>query len=156
MQVIHAASHAPGLPPLAQAGYPWDSLFLLRHYLYLHPGLRKQINQQMRASAMQMRWNTSIILHRMQSVVDRFLAYHGWRSDGLLLAYPETAPWEQETVRTFQVQVRIRDAAILMLPGEQVVPTPVAVQDAERALGWVLTALFRHAPDLGFKPPPFW
>ena len=155
MQIIHAASHAPGLPPLARAAYPWESLFLLRHYLHLHPALRKQINRRIRASAMQMRWNTTIILHRMQTVVDDFLGYHGWRSDGLLLAYPETAPWDQETVRSFQVRVRIRDAAILRLP-EARIPTRQEVETAGQALAWTLTALFRYAPDVGFKSPPFW
>jgi hypothetical protein len=156
MRIIHSASHAPDLPPQVQAGYPWASLFLLKHYLYLHPALRKQINRRMRQSAMQMRWNTTVILHRMQSVVDDFLAYHGWRSDGPLLAYADTSPWQQAAVRTFGVHVQIRAAEILMPPGEQIVPYAAVVAQSEQALAWVLTAIFRHAPDLGIKSPLFW
>lgn len=156
IQVIYAASHAEGLSPLAQATYPWASLFLLRHYLHLHPVLRTQIERRLRASATTMRWNTTVILHRMQGIVDLFLAYHGWRSDGPLLVFAETPPWNQEAARTFRITARIRHREILVASGDNILPRVADVRTAEHALAWVLTALFRYAPDLGFKAPPFW
>ena len=43
-----------------------------------------------------------------------------------------------------------------MPPGEQIVPYAAVVAQSEQALAWVLTAIFRHAPDLGLKSPLFW
>lgn len=156
MEMIYAASHADGLQPLEQAAFPWASLFLLRHYLHLHPELRAQIEQRLQAGAVTMRWNTTTILHRMQSVIDLFLAYHGWRSDGPLSVFADVAPWEQETVRTFQVIAHIRHPELLIVPGDTVLPHSKEIRAAEQALAWVLTALFRYSTDLGFRSPPFW
>lgn len=158
MRIIYAASHdREMLSPGMQASWPVGSLYLLRHYLKMHPGLREQVERRMRTQMQSMRWNTTTILHRMQTVVDTFLAYHGYRSDGPLLAWADTPGWETEEVRTLRVRVRIRNREILLPDdGSALVPTVDEVRRTERALAWVLTALFRHAPDLGLKPPPFW
>ncbi len=156
METIFAASHDPSLPPLRQAAYPWASLFLLKHYLFMHRSVRDQIAKRMRANAANLRWNTTVILHRMQSVVDLFLAHHGFRSDGPLLAYVDTAPWDSAHTRTFRALVNIRHTEIIIPPDETIYPTRQEITHCEQALAWVLTALFRYAPDLGFKSPPFW
>ncbi len=155
--IIYAASHDPEtLSPLQQAAYPWGSLYLLRHYLHMHPGLRDLLNRQLHAGLPHMRWNTTVILHRMQTVIDAFLAYHGFRSDGPLLAYADTSPWDRPGVRTFRAYVRLRDPRLLATGTPAIMPTRDLVAFTERALAWVLTALFRYAPDLGLKAPPFW
>jgi len=157
-RIIYAASHdAEALTPLQLAAYPWGSLYLLRQYLHImHPGLLALLNRKMRAGLPHMRWNTTVILHRMQTVVDAFLAYHGFRSDGPLLAYADTPPWERSGRRTFRVYVHLRDARLLQTGAVAVVPARDLIRLTERALAWVLTALFRYAPDLGLKAPPFW
>ena len=152
---IYSASHDDSLSEIERAGYPWASLFLLKQYFHLHPVLRKKIDARLRAGTQRMSWNTTIILHRMQTIVDLFLAYHGWRSDGGLLAYAETPPWNTPGPRTFQVVVKIRHAGIL-LAGDGLLPRRDDVQLSEKSLAWVLIALFRYSPDLGFKSAPFW
>ena len=156
MQTIYAASCDENLSPQEQAAFPHASLFLLQHYLHMHRPLREQIAKRMQASSTTMRWNTTVIFHRMQSIVDLFLAYHNWRSDGPLLASVETAPWETNEPRNFRAVVQIHHRDILIFPGETIVPDQQMVRKAELALGWVLTALFRYAPNVGLKAPPFW
>jgi len=156
MQTIYAASHDDSLSPLERAAYPRASLFLLRHYLHMHRPLRDQIARRVQAGSTTMRWNTTVIFHRMQSIVDLFLGYHNWRSDGPLLASVETAAWNTNEPRNFRAVVNIRHRDILMYPGDTLVPDAKMAREAEQALSWVLTALFRYAPDVGFKAPPFW
>lgn len=153
---IYAASHDPELSPLTRASHPWGSIFLFQQYLHMHPELRAQLIRRMRANMQRTNWNTSIILHRMQTVVDVFLRYHGWRSDGPLLAYTETASWDVAAPRRFQVNVAIRHPEILMQTDEIIVPNPDDVRQTELALTWALNAIFCHAHELGFKIPPFW
>jgi hypothetical protein len=153
---IYSASHDENLSEIEQAAFPWASLFLLKHYLNLHPLLKKILAERLSAGSRGMNWNTAIILHRMQTIVNIFLAYHGWRSDGPLLAYAETPPWNKDDVRTFRIFVKIRHAAILVSKRESLLPRREEVKAIEASLAWVLTALFRYSPDLGFKSPPFW
>ena len=91
----------------------------------------------------------------MQTVVELFLAYHGWRSDGGLLAYAETPPWNTPAPRSFQVFVKIRHAAVLVAD-DGLLPHRDDLKLAEESLAWVLGAIFRYSPDLGFKAAPFW
>ena len=156
MQAIYSASHDDSLTPLQKAAYPRASLFLLKNYLFLHRSMRDKIAKRIRANAANQRWNTTIILHRMQTVVDSFLAYHGFRSDGPLLAYVDTAPWDTAATRSFRALVKIRHAEIVMPDSETIYPSREEIKRYEKALAWVFTALFRYAPDLGFKAPPFW
>ena len=159
MRIIYTASHDQEmLSPGAQAAWPTGSLYLLRRYLAMHPGLRERVEHRMRTQMQSMRWNTTTILHRMQTVVDLFLAYHGYRSDGPLLAWADTPGWETEEVRTLRVRVRIRNRGVLLSDdaAPSLMPTQAEVRRTEQALAWVLTALFRYAPDLGLKSPPFW
>lgn len=155
MASIYSASHDESLSEIEQAAYPWASLFLLKQYLHLHPILRKRLDERLRAGTQRMSWNTTIILHRMQTIVDLFLAYHGWRSDGALLAYAETPPWNTPASRNFQVFVKVRHAGIF-LAGDGLLPSRDDLKLAEESLAWVLVALFRYSPDLGFKAAPFW
>jgi len=141
---IYTASHGEDLSEIEQAAFPWASLFLLKHYLHLHPLLKKNLAGRLSAGSRGMNWNTAIILHRMQTIVDIFLAYHGWRSDGPLLAYTGTAPWSKDDVRTFRVMVKIRHSAILIPKGEGLRPRREEIKAVEASLAWVLKALFRY------------
>jgi hypothetical protein len=156
MGLIHAASHDPEAPVLVQAGVPYASLYLLAQYLRMHPYLRQAVSHAVGRGRGSMRWNVTNVLHRMQVVIDTFLKYHGWRSDGPLLAYPMTPDWNSAASRTFGVTVRIRNPEVLMEPGDGVVPGRDEIQQAENALAWVLWAMFAHASELGLKTPPFW
>ena len=92
----------------------------------------------------------------MQVVINIVLRYHGWRSDGDLYAAPIISAWDEEQVRTFGVIVHIRNPEVMMAEDEIVVPNHSEVRDTERALGWVLHALFEYSLDLGLGRVEFW
>ncbi len=90
MGVIWAASHE-GVGVARRVAYPYASVYLLRKYLEMHPGLVERLKQVMGRGRETMRWNVTTILHRMQGVIREFLRYHGYEVGWGLLAAPETA-----------------------------------------------------------------
>lgn len=147
IRLIYAASHDPELPPLTQAGLPQASLYLLNEYISMR-GLRAPLRAALNNGRGQVRWNTITIVHRMQTVVDAFLALHGWRADGPLWAQASSARWDVPEHQTFQAHVSIRDRRILPEGDE---PAP-----SECALAWVLWAIFAYGPELGLGKVEFW
>jgi hypothetical protein len=156
VRLIHSASHDYARPALELASLPHASLYLLQQYLKMHPVLRERIQKVMHFGKGTLRWNSTTILHRMQVVINAFLGYHGWRSDGGLLAFPAAADWNEAGPRTFTVLVRLRDPELLMLPDDNVVPSQSEIFVCEEALAWVLWALFNYAPELGLGRVEFW
>ncbi len=156
MRLIYSASFDPMRPARWRAGIPHASLFLLKQYLKMHPDLLERLNEVLHCAPGSTRWNPTMILHRMQVVIDIFLRYHGWRSNGSLLAASVVSSWEVEDVRTFGAKVFIRNAEILMADDEIVVPSQSEVNETERALEWVLKALFEYSLDLGLGRVEFW
>ena len=154
--IIYAASHDAMLSPLDQAAFPHASVYLLGQYLQMHPQLRKRLQAAMQRGVASMRWNSTTILHRLQIGINVFLAYHGWRSDGPLRAYPSVCDWNSDESRAFGVAVRIASRELLMREPNGVVPGRDQVRRAEQALAWVLWALFAYADRLGLQPPVFW
>ena len=122
----------------------------------MHPRLRQALSKAMNRGGGSMRWNNTTILHRMQVIIHTFLDYHGWRCDGPLRAFAHTAEWGSEKPQTFAVQVRIEKPQVLMPEGDSLVPGGDQVRQAERALAWVLWALFAHAEEVQIKRPAFW
>jgi hypothetical protein len=154
--LIYAAGHDPQAPARIQAAVPYASIYLLREYLRLRPDLRRRLHDALAGSARMMNWNTTLVLHRMQVVIDAFLAAHGWTSDGPLVAHPMVASWEQDGPRSFGVHVQVRAKELLMASESGVVPTESEVRQAEVALAWVLRALFAHSQEIGLPRPAFW
>ncbi len=72
-----------------------------------------------------------------------------------MLAALETAWGREEGPQDFGVVVRLHPE-VLMGEEETVMPGPGEVRRAERALAWVLWALFAYAEEVGLNPPPFW
>ena len=153
--IIYAASHDPSLTPLERAGYPHASLYLLKQYLRLHPALSKLLQQEIQRGAQAVRWNTITITHRMQVVSQKFLRYHGFGSNGLLLARALSADWNAAEPQHFQVRVDIFDTAVVCADTDAATARELT-QAAELTLGWVLTSLFAYAEDLGLPRAPFW
>ena len=156
VRLIYSASFDPTRPARWRAGLPHASLYLLKQYLNMHPDLLERLNEVLHSAPGSTRWNPTMILHRMQVVIDIFLRYHGWRSNGSLFAASVVSGWEEEDVRTFGARVSIRDAEILMAEDEIVVPSGSDVEETERALEWVLKALFEYSIDLGLGRVEFW
>ena len=155
IQLIYLASHDTGIP-INDAAMPWASIYLLNQYLQMNPALRKQILQALKRGGPSMRWNPTNILHRMQVVINCFLGYHGWRSNGVLRAYSVVPTWDLEDVKTFAVEVKISQPLILMLDRNGVMPGEEEIAGAEKSLEWVLTALFAYGERLGLGQVGFW
>ncbi|MCD4672866.1 MAG: hypothetical protein K8R77_09400 [Anaerolineaceae bacterium] len=155
LQLIYLASHDTGIL-LNDAAMPWASIYLLNRYLQMNPALRKTLLQALKRGGPSMRWNPTNILHRMQVVINCFLGYHGWRSNGVLKAYPGVPTWDVKDVKTFGVGVKIIQPLILMLDRDGVVPSQEEVLHAEKALEWVLLALFAYGDHLGLGQVSFW
>ncbi len=156
MRLIHAASFDEALPVKQQAGVPYASIYLLDQYLKLHKDLLERLNSALHYKKDRITSNPTTILHRMQVVINVFLRYHGWRSDGPLFAASQSKGWEVQDVRTFGVMVNIRKPELLMLEGDGVVPDQTEVDETERALAWVLCALFEYSLELGLGRVDFW
>lgn len=155
MRLIYAASHDPALPPLVQAAVPYASLYLLNHYLRLH-GIDQRLHVALNKGRNSLRWNPTTILHRMQTVIDAFLGLHGWQSSGPLSAVSATPDWNTLDSQTFRVAVRVRDPQILLPEGETLLPSRDEITQTERALAWVLRALFAYSSELNLGSPEFW
>jgi len=153
--IIYAASHDPSLTPLERAGYPYASLYLLKQYLRLQPALLKALTQEIQRGAQVLRWNTITITHRMQVVCQRFLRYHGFGADGLVLVRALSADWNAAEPQHFQVRVDIFNTAVVCSDVDAVTARELT-RAAEQTLAWVLTALFAYAEDLGLPRAPFW
>ena len=156
LRLIYLASHDPFAPALARSSTPYASLFLLDQYLRMNPPLRSLLQEKMHMDARRIHWNQSTALHRMQVVVDAFLEYHGWQSDGPLLAYAYTPDYQARGPRRLSVAVQISDPEILMNGETAVVPGKQEIQVLEKALAWCLSAVFAHYTHLGFRKAPFW
>ena len=156
VRLIYVASHDASQPVLQQAAEPYASIYLLHQYLVMHPRLMESLRSLIHAGKGSVRWNPTTIMHKMQVVFNGFLSYHGWRSNGPLIAYANLSDWSREETRTFGVNVRILDPELLMCPGDVVVPTQGEVCLTERALAWVLTALFAYSRELQLGRVDFW
>ena len=155
-QLIYFPSHDPELPLLAQAAVPWRSLLLEKHYLKLHPQLMKLLSKAAFQGGSSMRWNPTTMLHRMQVMIDKFLAYHGWRSNGPLKVWAAITDTHRDDPNVFGVVVQIRNREILMLPGQTVLPSDEEVQAAEKALAFMIFAIFAYPAELGITGTGFW
>jgi hypothetical protein len=154
MRIIYAASHDTTLPVYAQASFPRESLFLLEQYLLIHLRLKERLIRVLKRGYGSGRTSVPTTLHRMQSVIDVFLEYHGWRSYGPLRAYASLVDFNANEPQGFGVTVEVA-------PGLLTSPANPFEQwgdprMTEMALSWVLLALFRFAPHLGFDYPSFW
>jgi hypothetical protein len=159
MRLIYSASHDPTLSPLDRAAFPRASVFLLMHYLQLHPKLKEQLVEALRRGENASRWNVTLIRQWMQAVINAFLEYHGFASGDTLRAEAVVSDWHDvDAQHAIDVVVSITSGEVLMArEANGVVPDRRELTSAERALAWVLHALFAHARhlDLG-RPPAFW
>mgnify|MGYP001373269787 CR=1 FL=1 len=155
MRLIYVASHDQSLPPLVQAGVPHASIYLLGQYLRLR-GIRKQLYRAMNSGRGNLRMNLSMVMHRIQTVVNAFLKLNGWRSYGPLQVNVATSFWEDSGPRTYKIEVRIRDPQILIPADETLMPSRNEVEFTEQALAWVLQALFEYSQELNLGSPEFW
>ncbi len=153
--VIYAPSHPLNPTPVQQARHPAASLYLLRTYLELHSPLHKALAKAIRRGGGSMRWSASVILHRVQSVIDLFLRYHGYRDSPTLRAMP-IPPWKPHPRRAVGIRVKIHPELLMPEGVDGLVPTRDEVERAEQALAWVLWSLFAYAEALGLPRAKFW
>jgi len=156
MRLIYLASHDPFAPALRRSGTPYESLYLLNQYLLMNPPLRQLVERMTQMDARRIHWNQSTALHRMQVVVDAFLEYHGWQSNGPLVAYSYTPDYQANGPRRLSVKVELTNPEIMTDPETGITPGPAEIATVQTALDWVLTNLFAATHHLGLKKPPFW
>jgi hypothetical protein len=118
--------------------------------------LKKQLTQSVLRAGQAMRWNTNNILHRVQVVMDRFMAYHGWSNNGGLRFMAGTYDYINEDNVGFSISVSIREPELLMQSWQTILPSRDEIKTAEEALSWVLWALFAYAERLGLPTCGFW
>jgi hypothetical protein len=155
MQVIHVASYPLDASPIQQATYPYASIYLLRTYLQMHPRLREALSKAIARGSGTVRWSVATIQHRIQVVIQRFLRYHGGQVSRTLQAIPVPAWNRDDSCQDFGVMVRLHPE-LLMGESDEVVPGREEVEAAEKALAWVLWALFAYGEDLGLRQAVFW
>jgi hypothetical protein len=88
-----------------------------------------------------------MVIHRMQQVVNQFMAFHGWTTNGLLRVDAVYGNWSG--VGPFGIKAE--RIGLWGFGGNYV--------DGRRpmeALCWVLWALFEYAEDIGLGRPEFW
>jgi hypothetical protein len=126
------------------AGVPVISIYLLREYINMHPELLTRLRQSIHFNKTKMVWTQQNILHRMNAVIRTFLGYHGWRSSEVMKIYATI-------VGEGRGDYQVKCAWVNMPPqfsGQS--------REIEKALEWVLWALFEYAEDLGLGKPEFW
>jgi len=153
--LIYMASHGPGRTVLAQAGIPWASIAMLRHFLRLRPrllaALTAEIRRADRAGA-----HPQAVLHRMLLIAEVFLRHFGFGVDGPLHVWAATAGYGDPDTRPYYIGVQIRRGALLRDPITGLSPAPRELEVTLEALRWLLNALFIYAGDVGLPRPAFW
>ena len=145
MLKIYDASHPKNRWSPLWRKPPNDSLFLLKSYFELHPELKRRLRVSIHQNTSKWSWSSRTILHRMQRVIDVFLAYYGWRSTYVLSV--SAVYGDNSGSEPFKVKVE----TIGFFWGD--------FDESSRkleALEWVLMALFRYADELGLGRPKFW
>jgi len=125
---------------------PHESVYLLKCYLEMHPSLMERLRRTLHQGKGRIRWNYTTIVHRMQTVFNCFLAYHGWQSGGSLAVKAVSDGWEGSG--NFGAKVDIRLKFKYQHEWQEF--------GISRALAWVLWALFEYAEELGLGRPEFW
>lgn len=155
MCLIHSASFSNDGSGFSSAALPRASIFLLNQYLRMHPVLKKSLQKSIARGVATMRWNTVNILHRMQVIIERFLYYHGWYNGPAIQALAGTYNYNSEEGTGFCITVKIHNPWIMAYP-DGFRPTDEEVLQAEKALAWVLWALFSFPEDLDLPYNAFW
>jgi hypothetical protein len=126
---------------------PHESVYLLKRYLEMHPLLTERLRKILHQGKGHIRWNYITIVHRMQMIINCFLAYHGWQCGNSLKVKAVSEGWSgpgnfgvtvEKIELDFSDQHEFREYVI------------------HRALAWVLWALFEYAEELGLGRPEFW
>jgi len=153
MHLIYSASHPERREYWVEAGLPHASIYLLKQYLEAHPDLLKLLQQTTHRGRGRIRWGINTIFHRMQSVANVFLAYHGWRANGLLRVRATDQP---DCGRDYGFHAEM-SGQLPQFAWHQVTGTEFSSkQQYLLALTWVLWALFEYGEDLGLGTPEFW
>jgi hypothetical protein len=145
--VIHSASRPDPDDIYTQIAPQHTSIYLLKRYLEMRPDLVRDLRKAIHSGRGRMYWSPKTILHRMQMTINTFLAYYGWQSGGRIKVMASME--HNQGATQFGVKV---EATNMFLYGSDHQKN----RDTERALAWVLWALFEYAAELGLGKPEFW
>jgi hypothetical protein len=125
---------------------PHESVYLLKRYLEMHPTLIDNLRRTLNQGKGHIRWNHMTIVHRMQKVINCFLAYHGWQSGRSLKVKAVSDGWSGPGDFGMAAEIHLKFGDYHDWQ-ESVV---------YRALEWVLWALFEYGDEIGLGRPEFW
>lgn len=145
---IYSASHPSKPYPHAKTVIPYESIYLLRRYLEMHPTLTDRLKKTLERGKGHIRWNHVTIAHRMQKVMEDFLAYHGWRNGSPIYIRVVTRNEGWDGPGEFGVTT-----TLYLQPG---ISNEWDTRSLSEALSWVLWALFEYAEQIGLVRPEFW
>ncbi|MBU1661277.1 MAG: hypothetical protein KKD28_07375 [Chloroflexi bacterium] len=147
VMLIYTASHDDSYTSLEQATVPHASVYLLKRYLEMNPKLRTSLQKTLHHGRNNIRWNTTAVLHRMQSVINLVLRYHGWENSNDLQVRAGVGSWDAPGPYGINVNIMPVFPEIVQQAGKPSV---------NQALAWVLWAIFEYAGELGLRRPVFW
>jgi hypothetical protein len=125
---------------------PHESIYLLKRYLEIHPTLIDNLRRTLHQGKGHIRWNHLTIVHRMQKVINCFLAYHGWQSGRSLKVNAVSDGWSGSGNFGAKVDIRLKF-------GDYHEWEEFTIY---KACEWVLWALFEYSDEIGIGRPEFW
>ncbi len=147
VNTIYSASHKETRNFWEAVSLPHASIYLLRRYIEMHPRLLGKLQKTIHYGQGRIRWNTTTVIHRMQQVVNQFLAYHGWKTNGPLRVEAVTGNWGG----TGPFGIQVGKSGPWRLSDDSNYENEIF-----QALTWLLWALFEYAEELGLGRPEFW
>ena len=139
-RVIYFAREVSWMAP------PYTSIYLFKCYLELHPDLVTNLRKAIHSGRGRMYWSPKTILHRMQMVINTFMAYYGFRVSNSFQIFATVEP--EEGTSQFSVKVEVLY--------EHLSSDYVEAVDTQKSLAWMLWALFEYGAELGLGKPEFW
>jgi hypothetical protein len=113
----------------------------------MHQAFLKKLQKSIHYGKGRIRWNTTTVIHRMQQVINTFLTYHGWQSNGPLRVAAVAGEWDG--LGPFGIHVK--KVGLWHFSDDEKLEKKLCP-----ALTWVLWALFEYADELGLGKPEFW
>lgn len=142
MLFIYKASHPDDRRSVLWLLPPYDSVYLLKEFLNMHPGLKQRLRTSLHYNTSKWSWSGRTILHRMQHTINTFLGYFGWRN-----SYSFSARAVYGEADSFDVQIA---SSPNFFGGLQ------ESTQTKESFAWVLRQLFERAGELGLGRPKFW
>ena len=144
--LIYTAADTPDSDFYTQMAPRYASIYLLKRYLEIHPDLVVNLRKAIHSGRGRMYWSPKTILHRMQMVINTFMAYYGFYAGGNLRVMPTADP--EEGASQFGIHVDV--------PNLYLSENFQTAREIKHGLAWMIWAFFEYGTELGLGRPEFW